>query len=225
MRRSIGEYKDRTNLRTQMRPFIVTHFSVSICMIIYIYIWWCLTLCDPLDCSPPSSPVHGILQARIQEWVSITFFRVFSQPSYRTWVSCISDSLLSLQPGKLIYDNTYYQFKKDELYFILHYSMYNFLCVFLCDSRSVISDSLQSLDCSPPGSSVHGILQARILEWVAIPFSRGSFWPKDQICISCIAGRFLLSGLPGKPIMDTPPPIMGSPLNQILGHFYKSISK
>ena len=35
-------------------------------------------------------------------------------------------------------------------------------------------------DCSPPGFSVHGILQARILEWVAIFFSRGSSWPKDQ---------------------------------------------
>ena len=41
-------------------------------------------------------------------------------------------------------------------------------------SLSVMSDSLQHMDCSPPGSSVHGILQARILEWVAIPFSRGS---------------------------------------------------
>ena len=46
-----------------------------------------------------------------------------------------------------------------------------------------------SMDCSPPGSSVHGILQARILEWVAIPFFRGSFWPRDKIWVSCIAGR------------------------------------
>ena len=44
--------------------------------------------------------------------------------------------------------------------------------------------------CSPPGSSVHGILQARILDWVAIPFSRGSSQPKDQTWVSCIAGRF-----------------------------------
>ena len=47
------------------------------------------------------------------------------------------------------------------------------------------------MDCSPPGSSVHGILQARILEWVAIPFSSGSSQPKDQIQVSCIAGGFL----------------------------------
>ena len=46
------------------------------------------------------------------------------------------------------------------------------------------------MDCSPPGSFVHGILQARILEWVAIPFSRGSSQPKDQTQVSCISGRF-----------------------------------
>ena len=42
-------------------------------------------------------------------------------------------------------------------------------------------------------STVHGILQARILEWVAFPFSRGSFQPKDQIQVSYIAGRFFTS--------------------------------
>ena len=41
------------------------------------------------------------------------------------------------------------------------------------------------VDCSPPGSSVHGILQARILECVAIPFSRGSSRPRDLMCVSC----------------------------------------
>ena len=45
------------------------------------------------------------------------------------------------------------------------------------------------VDCSPPGSSVYGILQARILEWVAISFSRGSSWPKDGTQVSCIAGK------------------------------------
>ena len=45
----------------------------------------------------------------------------------------------------------------------------------LSESRSVMSDSLRSCD-----YTVHGILQARLLEWVAFPFSRGSFWPRDQ---------------------------------------------
>ena len=46
-------------------------------------------------------------------------------------------------------------------------------------SPLVVSDSLQPIDCSPPGPSVLGILQARILEWVPIPFSRGSSLPRD----------------------------------------------
>ena len=46
------------------------------------------------------------------------------------------------------------------------------------------------MDCSPPGSSVHGILQAKILEWVAIAFSRGSSWPRDRTQVSHIAGIF-----------------------------------
>ena len=54
------------------------------------------------------------------------------------------------------------------------------LCLIFCDS----------MDYSPPGSSVHGILQARILEWVAIPFSRGSSQPKDGSWVFRIAGRF-----------------------------------
>ena len=46
------------------------------------------------------------------------------------------------------------------------------------------------MDCSPPGFSVHGILQARILKWVAISYSRGSSQPRDQTRVSCITGRF-----------------------------------
>ena len=58
------------------------------------------------------------------------------------------------------------------------------------------------MDCSLPGSSVHEILQTRILEWVAISFSRGSFQPRDRTrvsCVSCIAGEFFTTELPGSP--------------------------
>ena len=55
----------------------------------------------------------------------------------------------------------------------------------VCSVASVVSDSLQTYGlCSLPGSSVQWILQARILEWVAIPFFRGSSRPRDQIHIS-----------------------------------------
>ena len=46
------------------------------------------------------------------------------------------------------------------------------------------------MDCSLPGSSVHGMLQVRILEWVAMPFSKGSSWPRDRTWISHSVGRF-----------------------------------
>jgi len=55
------------------------------------------------------------------------------------------------------------------------------------------------MDRRPPGSSVHGISQARILEWVAISFSRRSFQPKDQTPVSCLAGGFFTTEPPGKP--------------------------
>ena len=54
------------------------------------------------------------------------------------------------------------------------------------------------VDWSPPGSSVYGILQAGILEWVAISYSRGSSQPRDRTYVSCLSGRFFTTGFPGK---------------------------
>ena len=62
-----------------------------------------------------------------------------------------------------------------------------FVCVLVSQSCPTLCDPM---DCSLPGSSVRGILQARILEWVAVPFCRGSSLPRDQTQVSCIAGRF-----------------------------------
>ena len=62
-------------------------------------------------------------------------------------------------------------------------------CLCLLCARSVVSDSLRPQGLW--GSSVHGILQARILEWVAISFSRGSSRPRDRIRVSCV-GRWIL---------------------------------
>ena len=58
------------------------------------------------------------------------------------------------------------------------------------ESHSVVSDSCDPTDCSTRGFSVHGILQARTLEWVAISFSRGSSRSRNQTWVSCITGRF-----------------------------------
>ena len=56
------------------------------------------------------------------------------------------------------------------------------------------------MDWSPPGSFVHGIFQATILEWVPISFSRGSSWPRDQTHVSCLASEFFNVEPPWKPI-------------------------
>ena len=56
-----------------------------------------------------------------------------------------------------------------------------------------------SMDCSPPGSSVHGISQARIVEWAAISFSRGSSWTRNWTHVSCIGKQILYTVPPGKP--------------------------
>ena len=56
----------------------------------------CPTLCNIMDCSPPDTSVHGILQARILEWVVISFSRGSSQPKDWTWVSCIADRFFTI---------------------------------------------------------------------------------------------------------------------------------
>ena len=68
-------------------------------------------------------------------------------------------------------------------------------CVLVTQSCLTLCDPM---DCSPPGFCVHGILQARILEWIAMPCSRGSSQPKDQTLISCIVGRFFTIWATGK---------------------------
>ena len=60
------------------------------------------------------------------------------------------------------------------------------VCVLVAQSCLTLCDPM---DCSLLGSSLHGIIQAGILEWVAISFSRGSSWLRDQTQVSCIAGR------------------------------------
>ena len=112
----------------------------------------CPTLYNPMDCSPPGSSVHEIFQARILQWVPISSSRGSSQP--RGWIlsSCVSCIV----------------FVFIFLYCIRYYIQIN--CVaFMC-----ICALLCPTLCDSPGSSVHGILWARILEWVAISYSWGS---------------------------------------------------
>ena len=67
--------------------------------------------------------------------------------------------------------------------------MYHIVIVLVAQSCPTLCNPVE---CSPPGSSVRGILQARILEWIAIPYSRGSSWPRDWTQVSFITGRFFI---------------------------------
>ena len=67
------------------------------------------------------------------------------------------------------------------------YLVHMYICVLVTWSCRTLCNPM---DYSPPGSSVHGIFQARVLEWVAISSSRGSFQHRDWTQFSCIAGRF-----------------------------------
>ena len=78
----------------------------------------------------------------------------------------------------------------------VHTLTWGHLCMLDCFSHVWLCDPV---DCSWPGSSVHGIFQERILELVAMPSSRGSFRPRNLTRISCIAGRFFTAEPPGMP--------------------------
>ena len=116
----------------------------------------CPTLCDPMDCSPPGSFVHEILQARTLEWIAMPS----SRGSYHPWGS---------KPGlphRLHCRRTLYHSASREA------------PAAAAAAAAAAAKSLQScptlcnpIDGSPPGSPVPGILQARTLEWVAISFS------------------------------------------------------
>ena len=120
----------------------------------------CLTLCDSIDCSPQGFSVHE------------------DSPGKNTGVGC--HALLQgifptqeLNQGPLLCRQIRYQLSYQKESEVAQ------LGLTLCDP----------IDCSLLGSSVHGIFQARVLEWVAISFSRGSPQPRDRTQVSRIAGR------------------------------------
>ena len=73
---------------------------------------------------------------------------------------------------------------------MISYDIYLFLSDLKMKVAQLCPTLSDPMDCKLPGSSVHGILQARILEWVAVPFSRGASVSRDRTQVSHIAGRF-----------------------------------
>ena len=113
------------------------------------------TLCNPVDCCLPGSSVHGVLQVRMLEYVVMPSSRGSSKPRDQA-VSSMSIALA----GGFFTTRTTWEAHAAAAAKSLH------SCPTLCDS----------IEGSPPGSAVPGILQARTLEWVAISFSNASKW-------------------------------------------------
>ena len=122
----------------------------------------CPTLCDPMDCSLPGSSLHGILQARVLECVAIFLL----QGIFLTQGS---------NPGLLLCRQTLYQLIHKEGPGS-HYRSETVKITVINTTWVLLARCFRlwvPMGCSPPGSFVHVIFQARILEWVAISFSRG----------------------------------------------------
>ena len=109
----------------------------------------CPTVWDPMDCSLPGSSVHGIFQARVLEWGAIAFSDVA--------VQLINNVVLASD--------------------VQQSDSFIYICMYLKVKVKVAQMCLTLWD--PMDYTVHGILQARILEWVAFPFSRGSSQPRN----------------------------------------------
>ena len=114
-----------------------------------------------MDCSLSASSVRGISQARILEWVVTSFSRRSSQPRDWTPISCIG------RQGLCHWDT------REAL------ANYALWCVCVC-AKLLQSCPLCASLYGPYPSRLHGILEARIMEWVAIPSSSGASWPRDM---------------------------------------------
>ena len=138
------------------------------------------------------SSVHGNLQARILKWVAISFSRGSSRPRDRTLISCIAGRRLkTVFPYFLLGQGymTLLTFPNDWSSLMWPSSLFCLAAGEVLVAQACLT-LFDPMACSPWSSSVHGIFQARILEWIAIPFSRGFSLPRDWTRVSCIAGRF-----------------------------------
>ena len=124
----------------------------------------CPTLCNSMDCSMPGLPVHRQLPEFIQTHVKKKSGLLVNHRATMLNYSFCHSFLVESAAAHLV------------------------LCTVLVTQSS--PTLCEPMDYSLPNPSVHGILQARILEWVAILFPGGSFQPRDQTQVSCFADRF-----------------------------------
>ena len=141
---------------------------------------------DPMDCSLPGSSVHGIFQARVLEWDAIVQGMIFLQPLSKKFSKCFKNTVH--------WKREYLRSDPSDFTVFILFTKANHLSVKL---KWKSPSHVRLWD--PMDDTVHGIRQARILEWVDFPFSRGSFQPKDRTQVSHTAGRFFTTWATRKP--------------------------
>ena len=146
----------------------------------------CPTLCDPMDYT-----VHGILQARILEWVAFPFSRGSSQPRDRTQVSRIAGrfftSWATREAQEYLEVNTVTIWDHPPGVGVECILTWQDECVCVLNRFSRVWLFVAPWTVAHQAPRSMEILQARILEWVAVPSSRGSSQPRDQTHIFCIS--------------------------------------
>ena len=147
-----------------------------------------------MDCSLPGSSVHQIFQATILEWVAISSSKGSFQPRDWTQVSCIGRWILyywATWEAQVLY-TVFLKWNNPEK---------NVIKKIMCVHVQLVPTLCNPMDCDLPGSSVHGIFQARILEWVAIFYSRAIFLSQGSKPESpALAGGFITTVPPEKKI-------------------------
>ena len=155
-----------------------------------------LTLDDPMHCSLPGSSVHGILQARILEWVAICFTMGSSNPGIKPGSPILqANSLPSEPPGS---ESESHLVVSNSLRLHGLYSSWNSLSQNTgMGSLSLLQGIFPTQESNPGLPDYRWILyqlrhkgSSRILEWVGYPFSSRSSQPRNQTGVSCIAGGF-----------------------------------
>ena len=122
-----------------------------------------------------------------KSWTQLNGFHFY----FLSWCVCVCVCVCVRAHNKIKIQGSFVHLDKEV----------NICCCFLV-AKSCLT-FCDPMDCSLPGSSVHGIILARILEWLAISFSRGSSWLRNWTHISCTASRFFTTEPPGKHLIYT----------------------
>ena len=227
---------NRTYLWYDQFLCLYMYMCVCVCVHVCVYIYMlcyakslqsCPTLCNPIDGSPPGSAIPGILQARILEWVAISFSNAWKRKVKvkslshvwllaTPWTAAYQAPLSMDFPGKSTGVGCHYLLQCVCVYIYIYICVCVCMCIYIfiyiykvyktleftlitlfswslpltltswhmseekidcyrgyeCVCAQLYPILCELMDCSPPGSSVHGTSQARILQWVAIPFSK-----------------------------------------------------